>query len=243
MDTPSIILATLKKQYSHIGLLQVGPVWCTLLAVMFSARTKDEQVLKLLPGFFSAFPTLEGLAKASIQDIEEKLSTIGMYKQKAKHAKALAAKLIDQYNGEVPRTIDELVTLPGIGRKSASVVVSSCFGGQAIAVDTHVARITRRLGWTKEESAEQIESALKELLPQKTWSEVNTVCVPFGRTVCTPRHPLCFACPVQASCRYTRKHLSPHAEDEQRLQERLQAEQDRQALHAHIKKILQTYVD
>jgi len=199
-------LKLLHKIYNHPGLLNVGPAWCVLLAVIFSARTKDEQVLKLLPGFFERFPSLTTLSKASLLEINDTLSFMGMYRQKAKHAKGVASMLLERYNGQVPQDIESLTSLPGVGRKTASVVLSACFNVPSIAVDVHVFRVVHRLGWINESTPNAVEKALKKILPIEYWQLVNQVFVPFGRTICTARKPSCWRCPLRDSCLYQKKN-------------------------------------
>lgn len=185
-----------------------------LVLVVLSARTRDEQVLKLAPGFFKTFPTVERLAKADVAAITAKVNTVGMYKQKAKNLSAMAKRVVTEFHGNVPRTIDELTSLAGVGRKTASVIVSALFATPAIAVDVHVARIVTRLGWLGNVrggvlyTPEKIEKILRAVVPEKNWSDINRVFVPFGRAVCTPT-PRCFACPVADMCAFPKKNMTP----------------------------------
>jgi endonuclease-3 len=217
----------------------LGDAFRTLVAVALSARTRDEQVLRLLPDLFEAFPTADELAAASVPHIESKIDTIGMYRQKARNLKKMAQVLVDQHGGCVPQTIDELTSLAGVGRKTASVVLLACFGEPAIAVDTHVHRVTNRLGWVKTKTPEQTEMALRQVVPRSMWRIVNQVFVKFGRYVCIPGRPRCWMCPIQADCPYKNKMLEVPTDallirqDIMRREDKLEA--DRQAVAAYGK--------
>ncbi len=177
----------------------------SLIATIMSARTTDAQVLKMFPGFRKKFPNWESLAKADLNSIEGAMNTIGLYRNKAKSLKALAQKILADYEGKVPGTMDELVSLPGVGRKTASCVLSYCFITPAIAVDTHVFRIARRLGWANGKDAAKVEAELAKLVPKKSWSEINRTFVRFGREICKPGRPLCYDCPIASYCNYPNK--------------------------------------
>ncbi len=199
------VLVILKKRFPAPGAMELGDPYRTLVAVMLSARTRDEQVLKLLPDFFKTFFTIEHLARATPKRIESKINTIGLYRQKAKHLKKMAQDVIKKYQGSIPSTMDALVSLPGVGRKTASVVLVACFHTPAIAVDTHVHRVTNRLGWVKTKSPEKTEQSLLALIPKKFQPTVNRVFVPFGRTICLPGKPRCSICPVRSFCQFKDK--------------------------------------
>jgi endonuclease-3 len=203
------VLRKLKKEFPNPGAMELGDPYRTLVAVILSARTRDEQVLKLLPKFFDAFPSPERLALATTPQVESRIDTIGMYRQKARNIRAMAKKLVEEFGGEVPSTMDELVSLPGVGRKTASVVLVACFGQAAIAVDTHVFRVTNRLGWVKTKTPEKTEAALLELVPTKLQRSVNQVFVKFGRYICIGGTPRCWACPIREHCAYPNKNLIP----------------------------------
>ncbi len=201
-------LAHLAKLYPHNGALHVGTPYHMVVMVALSARTRDEQILKLAPKFFEAFPTVQALAGASILEIVARINTIGMYKQKAKNLSRMAHVVIDEFGGEVPSTMESLVRLPGVGRKTASVLLATTFDTPAIAVDTHVFRVVNRLGWVKTKTVEATERALLKIVPKSMHHIVNRVFVPFGRTVCTAT-PRCWACPLVNECAFTKKNLTP----------------------------------
>ena len=203
-----VTLETLSKIYPDPGALHVGTPYHMLVMVALSARTRDEQILKLAPGFFKVFPTVQLLAKASIQDITDRINTIGMFRQKARNLQAMARMIVCDFHGEVPRTMDELVRLPGVGRKTASVILVAAFDTPAIAVDTHVFRVVNRLGWVKTRTVEATEQALLKLLPESMYAVVNRVFVPFGRSICIAK-PRCWACPLVNECAFAKKNRIP----------------------------------
>jgi len=202
-----IVLKKLKAEFPNPGAMELGDPYRTIVAVILSARTRDEQVLKLLPKFFEAFPTPQKLAAATAPQIESKINTIGMYRQKARNIRAMAKQLVDEFGGTVPKTMDELVSLPGVGRKTASVVLVACFDRAAIAVDTHVFRVTNRLGWVKTKTPEKTEAALLDIVPTELQRSVNQVFVKFGRYICIGGRPRCWMCPVREHCAYKNKNL------------------------------------
>lgn len=208
--TPSeikTVLTILKKSWPNPGAMHLDDPFRTIVGVLLSARTRDEQVLALLPAFFKAFPNPQMLAKASVAQIEARISTIGMFHQKAKNLKSLATDLVNRFGGEVPCIMDELVSLAGVGRKTASVVLTVCFNHSAIAVDTHVFRIVNRLGWVKEKTPEKTESALLKIIPEPLQNTINSVMVKHGRYVCLPGKPRCWMCPIAKHCAFKGKRL------------------------------------
>lgn len=205
------VVRTLALRYRARGMVDLGNPEDTLLATLLSARTRDEQVLKVYPGLRRAFPTLASFAHASTRDIANRISSIGLYQNKAKAIRALAQRIQSVYSGQVPDTMEALLSLPGVGRKTANCVLWYGFGIPAMAVDTHVFRITRRLGWTRGKTPEQVERDLVTLLPRTLWGEANRVCVQFGREICRPGTPHCFHCPVASLCAYAPKTKAPSA--------------------------------
>lgn len=168
-----------------------------LIAVMLSAQTTDIAVNKITPSLFEAYPTPESFMEASITDIMEKIKTIGLYRNKAKYIKGTAEKIKNEFNGEVPSTRKELMSLPGVGRKSANVVLSVAFGEPAIAVDTHVERIAKKLGFcAKKATVREVEEALMNKLPPEMWGKAHHRLIFFGRYQCPARshnHEECLA--------------------------------------------------
>jgi endonuclease III len=172
-----------------------------LVATVLSAQTTDVAVNKITPALFAKYPTAEKLAKAPPEDVQELLSSIGMFRQKTKNVLGLSQLLVARHGGQVPRTLAELVELPGVGRKTANVVLGVAFGApEGVVVDTHVMRISQRLGWTKNTDAESIEQDLCALLPQKDWDPLSHTLIFHGRRICFARKPNCEGCGVRDLC-------------------------------------------
>lgn len=173
-----------------------------LVAVMLSAQTTDQSVNKLTDTLFKKYRCVEDYANASVSELENDIRTIGLYRNKAKSLHLMANKLIEEYNGEVPRTIKELVKLPGVGQKTANVVVSVAFGVPAFAVDTHVERIAKRLGFAKKEDSVQIvEKKLCKAIPKDRWIKGHHQFIFFGRYFCKATNPNCQSCPLYEICK------------------------------------------
>lgn len=204
-------LKTLKNIYTKRGDMDLGSPENTLLGTLMSAQTTDVQVLRVFPAFRKKFPSWSSLARAEVRTVEQSISTIGLYRAKAKAIKGLAQMILKDFDGQVPQTLEELVQLPGVGRKTASVVLSCAFHQPAVAVDTHVFRITRRLGWTNKKTPEKVEKDIQALVPKPLWSDVNRTMVQFGRDVCKGGTPQCWRCPVAKWCSYTPKTSEPSA--------------------------------
>ena len=172
-----------------------------LIAVILSAQATDVSVNKATPALFQAFPTPEALAKAPLEEIIPKIKTIGLYRNKAKNIKACAQQLIDHFEGQVPQTREELVSLPGVGRKTANVVLGDAFGVPAIAVDTHVERVTKRLRLCKlDASVQEVEQTLMKKVPENLWVKTHHTLIFFGRYHCTASSPRCEVCPLLDMC-------------------------------------------
>lgn len=201
-----VILNRLKKRYPDIATaLEYGDPWHLLVATVLSAQTTDANVNRVTPVLFERWPTPEDLAAANPGEVEEVVYSTGFYRQKTKSIIALAADLDERYNGVVPADLDELVTLRGVGRKTASVVLAEAFGIPAIAVDTHVKRVSNRLGLTTTSDPVKIESHLRNLYPKRDWEAVSMRFIQFGRDVCDARKPACFGCPLADRCPYPDK--------------------------------------
>lgn len=201
------VLKALKFQWPNPGAMEIGNPYQNLVAVILSARTRDEQVLKLLPDFWLAFPHVEALAHASTKEIESHINRIGMFRQKAKNLKKMAQDVCERFHGKIPESMEELVSLAGVGRKTASVILVVSFNTSAIAVDTHVHRVTNRLGWVKTKTPAKTEETLLKLIPKRWHKVVNRVFVKHGRYICI-RSPRCWACPVRNFCAYSHKNLN-----------------------------------
>jgi endonuclease-3 len=176
-----------------------------LISTILSAQTTDRTVDAVASTLFSRFPTPDSLAGADIGEIEALIHSTGFFHTKARHIIGTARALARDFGGEVPRTMEELLALPGVGRKTANIVLAHAFHTQeGIAVDTHVKRIARRIGLSDETDPDRIERDLTALYPRYLWGSINAVFITHGRTLCTARKPRCPECPVRRDCRYFR---------------------------------------
>lgn len=172
------------------------------VAVVLSAQATDVSVNAVTPELFRKFPTPKRMASATIKEIECEIKTIGLYRNKARHLKGLSEALIEHYEGRIPQTMGELLNLPGVGRKSANVILSVCFGIPAIAVDTHVERVSKRLGLAyKKDTVQQVEEKLMKKISKERWTKAHHLFIFFGRYLCTARSPRCFECPFTEICK------------------------------------------
>jgi endonuclease-3 len=171
-----------------------------LVACILSLRTKDTVSLPAARRLFVAAKTPQTMLGVPLQDIQKLIYPSGFYRQKSKQLHAFSTMIIDQFKGKVPRTEQELLMLPGVGRKTANLVLGEAFGIPAICVDTHVHRISNRLGLVSTKTAEETEMALKELLPPDCWIEYNKLLVMWGQNICVPIAPLCSQCPLSPLC-------------------------------------------
>lgn len=183
--------------------------WQLLVATVLSAQTTDEVVNKVCIELFERWPTADDLAHASLDAVELVVYSTGFYRQKAKSIVSLAADVVDKFSGEVPDDLDALVTLRGVGRKTASVVLAEVWDRPAIAVDTHVKRVANRVGITTYSDPEMIEFHLKALFLKSDWSGVSMRMIQFGRDVCDAKRPRCWECPLVDRCAYESKALAP----------------------------------
>jgi endonuclease-3 len=178
-----------------------------LIATILSAQTTDVNVNKATPGLFKKYPTAKTLAKAPLEKVEELVHSTGFFKTKAKNIIACAQKLMELYDGEIPRTIEELIVLPGVGRKTANVVLGNAFNiNHGIVVDTHVNRISGLLGLTKNDDPLKIEKDLIKLFPNEHWTQISHLMIFLGRRICIARRPQCEKCQLQNYCSYFEKN-------------------------------------
>jgi endonuclease-3 len=172
-----------------------------LVATILSAQCTDKRVNMVTPALFAKYPTAQALAAAPLADVEALVKTTGFFRNKAKNIVAMAQALVADHGGGVPRTMDELTRLPGVGRKTANVVLGNAFGeNEGIVVDTHVARLSARLGLTTETDAVKIEQALMPLVPREEWTMLSHLFIAHGRTICDARKPKCGACGLSDVC-------------------------------------------
>ena len=202
-------LAVITEMYpdAHCELVHRNP-FELLIAVMLSAQTTDVAVNKVTPALFSQFGTPELMAAATPAQIEPFIQTIGLYRNKAKFAVECSRQLLERHNGQVPRTRDELTALAGVGRKTANVVMSVAFGLPALAVDTHVERVSKRLDLVTEKATPlQVEQQLLQKLPEETLGHAHHALIFFGRYFCTAKKPQCEQCPLLNTCRFGQQHI------------------------------------
>ncbi|NPA75559.1 MAG: endonuclease III [Euryarchaeota archaeon] len=173
-----------------------------LIATIISQRTKDEVTYTVAERLFEKYPDPESMMNADPEDIARLIYPAGFYRQKAKTIKKVSKILVEKYGGKVPDNIDALLSLPGVGRKTANIVLSRCFGQDVIAVDVHVHRISNRLGWVNTKTPEETEQELMKILPKEYWRDINELLVMFGRTICRPTAPRCDKCPITEFCKY-----------------------------------------
>ena len=172
-----------------------------VIAVMLSAQTTDKSVNAVTPILFQKYPTLEALNKASLEDIEEIIKQIGLYKNKAKNLKGIVKDLIERFDGKVPADKDELMTLPGVGNKTAGVIRAEVFNIPDLPVDTHILRISKRLNLAKkDDDPYEVEMKLKKIIPEERWIKSHHQLIHFGRYFCTARSPQCEKCKISDMC-------------------------------------------
>lgn len=197
-----VILDRLGDAYpdAHIALEFSNP-WELLVATILSAQCTDKKVNEVTATFFPRYPGPVAIAGAPIEDLEEHLRPTGFFRQKSKNIQAAAAAVLADHGGEVPGTMAELVALPGVARKTANVVLSNGFGRhEGIAVDTHVRRLSLRLGFTRNDDPVRIERDLVKLFPQERWLQVSDRLIHHGRVTCHAQRPRCTDCPIEDLC-------------------------------------------
>ena len=171
-----------------------------LVATVLSAQSTDVRVNAVTPELFARYPDAAAYAAADRAELESYIQSIGLYRSKAASIQGLAQAICERHGGEVPGTLEELVALPGVGRKTANVVLGNAFGVPGITVDTHVGRLARRFGWTEETVPEKVEADLMELFPPSEWTDLSHRMILHGRRVCHARNPACDACPLATLC-------------------------------------------
>lgn len=203
MITTDEILDQLEIMFpdAHCELIHKNP-FELLVAVVLSAQSTDNAVNKVTPALFESFPDPKTMANADIKDIEDKIKRIGLYRNKARSIQNLSKSLLTSFDGNVPQSMKDLTSLAGVGRKTANVVRSVCFDIPSIAVDTHVERISKRLGLAKVyDSVEVVEQKLKRKIKRERWNKAHHLFIFFGRYFCTARNPQCNNCPFQNICK------------------------------------------
>jgi endonuclease-3 len=201
IDTAEKILDILKKEYpdARVTLDFKDPLQL-LIATILAAQCTDERVNQVTKTLFTKYRKASDYARADLEILEGEIRSTGFFRNKAKSIVACGKSLVEKFNGQVPRTLEELTSLPGVGRKTANIILGNAFGQQAIAVDTHVKRVTHRLGWAKSDDPDKIEFELMEVIPQNRRSLGCHQIVFHGRNICVAKKPKCSVCPVNKLC-------------------------------------------
>ena len=200
-----VVMDALEKMHPEASCaLDFGTHFQLLIAVVLSAQTTDVSVNKVTPALFKKYPTAEAMADADPLDIQEVIRTIGLYKNKAKNVVSLSKMLVEKYGGEVPGNYADLVKLPGVGRKTANVVLAEGFGEARIAVDTHVFRVSNRIGLTDGKDPVDVEEQLMDRLPEDQWTRAHHLIIFHGRKVCHARKPACGECGIKDICLFSK---------------------------------------
>ena len=199
----SNILKILKTTYPDVKtqLFHKNP-FELLVSTILSAQCTDKQVNQVTKNLFETLKTPEDFARVSKDSLEQLIRPTGYFRNKAKHIKNCSIALIEKHHSKVPQTLNEMVKLPGVGRKTANVILGAAFGIPGVVVDTHVARISKRLELTNHKDPVKIEFDLMQIIPKKEWSDFSLQLIYFGRETCKARNPVCAACPLNRICRY-----------------------------------------
>lgn len=204
------IVAELKSLYPDAKTeLDFGTPFQLVVATLLSAQATDVSVNAATPALFAAYPNAYAMAAATPEEVEPYIRTIGLFRTKARNTVATAKTIVERYEGEVPATLEELTTLPGVGRKTANVVLANAFGQATIAVDTHVGRVSRRLALTRNTDPDKVELDLQKTFPSEQWVFLHHALILHGRRICTARRPACEVCPLCPDCPSCGKVLEP----------------------------------
>jgi endonuclease-3 len=204
VDTEQVrtVIAVLAETYHGRGSVELGDPYKVLVATVISARTREEQTTAVSERVFARYPDAFALAQADEGELFDLLEGSQYREVKAPRLIAMARILVDQHGGTVPNSQEALLALPGVGRKTANCVLIYAFDIPALCVDTHMHRITNRLGWVHTRTPDQTERALEKIIPRDLWTGVNRLFLQHGRAICTPGVPICSECPVRAWCAY-----------------------------------------
>lgn len=175
-----------------------------LIATILSAQATDKFVNKVTPALFKKYRNAEDYARAGLDELEKDIGSINFFRNKAKSIKGCCTKIVEEFGGKVPETLDELTSLPGVGRKTANIVLGNAFGKNALAVDTHVKRVAQRLGLTESDDPDEIEADLCRIIPEQRWTKTTHLFILHGRKTCTARNPSCDICPIREYSLYFR---------------------------------------
>lgn len=197
------ILELLKKEYPDAKCeLEYETPFQLLVATILSAQTTDKKVNQVTESLFKDYPDVDSFLKITKEELEERIKQIGLYRNKAKNLLLMVRQLKDNYNGEVPRTMEGIISLAGAGRKTANVVLSNAFDVPSIAVDTHVFRVSNRIGLANSDNVLEVEKQLQKKLPKKEWTLAHHLLIFHGRRCCTARKPECERCVLNTLCKY-----------------------------------------
>jgi endonuclease-3 len=195
------IIRVLAREYPEAKCyLDHGSAFQLLVATILSAQCTDERVNKTTPALFARFPDAAAMARAKSAELEKLIQPTGFFRNKAKAILATSKVLVESYAGQVPKTLDELVALRGVGRKTANVILGNAYGIPGFVVDTHVGRITRRLGFTRASDPVKVEHEVREFVPVENWTMFSLWLIAHGRAVCTARRAYCERCPITRLC-------------------------------------------
>ena len=195
------IYRQLTKSYPNVRCeLDYNSAFQLLVATVLSAQCTDKRVNQTTPALFKKYPNPKKMAKADLIDIQRLVKSTGFFRAKAKNIKGLSNKIMEEFDGAVPSNLEDLITLPGVGRKTANVVLGHAFGIPGITVDTHFGRLSRRFGWSKQNDPVKVEFEVGELIPEKEWTNLSQRMIWHGRRVCHARKPACGSCPLAKLC-------------------------------------------
>ena len=196
-----VIYRQLSKSYPNVRCeLDYKNAFQLLVATVLSAQCTDKRVNQTTPDLFKKYPNPQTMAKADSKEIQKLVKSTGFFRAKAKNIKGLSNKIMEEFDGKVPSNLEDLITLPGVGRKTANVVLGHAFGIPGITVDTHFGRLSRRFGWSKQNNPVKIEFEVGELIPEKEWTNLSQRMIWHGRRVCHSRKPACGACALANLC-------------------------------------------
>ena len=191
----------LTKSYPNVRCeLNFNNPFQLLVATVLSAQCTDKRVNQTTPALFKKYKSIKKMASADIDDIEKLVKSTGFFRAKAKNIKSLSEKIMNDFDGQVPERLEDLITLPGVGRKTANVVLGHAFNTPGITVDTHFGRLSRRFGWSKSNDPVKVEFEVGDLIPQKEWTNLSQRLIWHGRRVCHSRKPACGACSLSKLC-------------------------------------------
>jgi len=196
-----VIYRQLSRSYPNVRCeLDYKNAFQLLVATVLSAQCTDKRVNQTTPALFKKYPSPKKMANANLKDVQNLVKSTGFFRAKAKNIKGLSNKIMEEFDGKVPSNLEDLITLPGVGRKTANVVLGHTFGIPGITVDTHFGRLSRRFGWSKQNNPVKIEFEVGELIPEKEWTNLSQRMIWHGRRVCHSRKPACGACALAKLC-------------------------------------------